>query len=98
MGFLLFLVLAMLHDLWKLSSLTRDQTLALGSKNVEFQPLENQGIHSIKGFVHLANEHYVLKEVYVLVLTKCFEGVSHSSLAWRELGHGHSQAHSKEKC
>ena len=48
--------------------------------------------------MHLANEHYVLKEVYVLVLAKCIEGVSHSSLAWRELGHGQSQAHSKEKC
>lgn len=35
---------------------------------------------------------------YVLVLAKSFEGLNHSSLACGELGHGHSQAHNKEKC
>ena len=34
----------------------------------------------------------------MLVFAKSFEGLNHSSLACRELGHGHSQAHNKEKC
>ena len=44
--FFSFYFLAMLHSLWHLSSLARDQTCTLSSESSELQPLNLQGIPS----------------------------------------------------
>ena len=36
----IYLILAMLHGLWDLSSQTRDQTQVLGNESVESRPLD----------------------------------------------------------